>query len=45
MDQSLSSVADNALQDAFHRMIDASRAAPAPTLEHRLDRLSRIRAS
>ena len=44
MDQSLTSAAGLALQDRFHRMIERSRAEPAPTLEQRLDRLARLRA-
>ncbi|WP_022721159.1 coniferyl aldehyde dehydrogenase [Rhodopseudomonas sp. B29] len=44
MDQSLTSAAGLALQGTFHRMIELSRAEPAPTLQQRLDRLSRLRA-
>jgi coniferyl-aldehyde dehydrogenase len=45
MDQSLKSSGHNALDDAFHRMIELSRSTPAPTLERRLDRLARLRAA
>jgi coniferyl-aldehyde dehydrogenase len=34
----------NALSDVFGRMIELSRATPAPTLAQRLDRLQRLRA-
>ena len=44
MDQSLKSPGQSALDDAFHRLFDLSRAEPAPTLEKRLDRLARLRA-
>jgi coniferyl-aldehyde dehydrogenase len=44
MDQSLKSPGQSALDDAFHRLFDLSRAEPAPTLELRLDRLARLRA-
>src|ERR1700712_3522178 len=49
MEQSLKrsgpSASDNALADAFHRMIELSRTAPPPTLKARLDRLARLRAA
>ena len=45
MDQSLKSPGLAALDDAFHAMFEASRAEPAPTLEARLDRLTRLRAA
>jgi coniferyl-aldehyde dehydrogenase len=44
MDQPLSGVGGNTLSDGFHRMIEISRASAPPTLEHRLDWLSRLRA-
>jgi len=44
MDQPLKSPGQSALDDAFHRLFDLSRAEPAPTLEKRLDRLARLRA-
>lgn len=43
MDQSLNSLECDALQDSFHRMIEASRTAPPAPLEARLDRLRRLR--
>jgi len=43
MDQSLSSPGQNALHDAFHRMIELSRQAPPASLAERLDRLGRLR--
>ena len=45
MDQTLKSSGQSALHDAFHRMLELSRAEPAPTLEQRLDRLARLRAA
>jgi coniferyl-aldehyde dehydrogenase len=45
MDQSLKSPGQSALDDAFHAMFALSRAAPAPTLQQRLDRLARLRAA
>jgi coniferyl-aldehyde dehydrogenase len=45
MDQSLKSSGRNALDDAFHRMIELSRTTPPPTLKERLDRLARLRAA
>jgi coniferyl-aldehyde dehydrogenase len=45
MDQSLKSSGHNALDDAFHRMIELSRTTPPPTLNERLDRLARLRAA
>ncbi|MGJ4930439.1 coniferyl aldehyde dehydrogenase [Bradyrhizobium sp. HKCCYLS2038] len=44
MDQSLKSAPVSALDDAFHAMIEASRSAPPPSLEKRLDSLRRLRA-
>jgi coniferyl-aldehyde dehydrogenase len=45
MDQSLKSSGHNALNQAFHRMIELSRTAPPPPLKERLDRLARLRAA
>ena len=45
MDQSLKSPGLSALDNAFHAMFDASRAEPAPTLDQRIDRLTRLRAA
>jgi coniferyl-aldehyde dehydrogenase len=45
MDQSLKSPRQQALEDAFHRLFELSRAEPAPALETRLDRLKRLRAA
>jgi coniferyl-aldehyde dehydrogenase len=45
MDQPLKSPRLSALDDAFHAMFEASRAEGAPTLETRLDRLTRLRAA
>ena len=45
MDQPLKSPGQNALEDAFHRMFQLTRTAPAPTLAQRLDRLTRLRAA
>ena len=45
MDQPLSSPAQRAVADAFHRMFELSRTEPAPDLAERLDRLSRLRAA
>ena len=45
MDQPLKSPGLAALDDAFHVMFEASRTDPAPTLEARLDRLTRLRAA
>ena len=44
MDQSLRSPGQHALEDAFHRLFELSRAEPAPDLALRLDRLKRLRA-
>lgn len=44
MDQSLKSAGQHALEDAFHRLFELSRAEPAPNLALRLDRLKRLRA-
>ena len=44
MDQSLQSPPLRALDDAFHAMVEASRANPAPACDVRLDRLRRLRA-
>ena len=44
MDQSVNSVGRSALENSFHRMIEASRQSPPPSLETRLDRLARLRA-
>uniref|UniRef100_Q07JP4 Aldehyde dehydrogenase n=1 Tax=Rhodopseudomonas palustris (strain BisA53) TaxID=316055 RepID=Q07JP4_RHOP5 len=44
MDQSVHSYGRNALEDSFHRMIEASRQSPPASLETRLDRLARLRA-
>jgi coniferyl-aldehyde dehydrogenase len=44
MDQSLRSPGQHALEDAFHRLFELSRAEPAPNLALRLDRLKRLRA-
>ena len=45
MDQSLKSPGQHALEDAFHRLFELSRAEPAPALALRLDRLKRLRAA
>jgi coniferyl-aldehyde dehydrogenase len=45
MDQSMKNPGQHALQDAFHRLFELSRAEPAPTLDQRLDRLKRLRAA
>ncbi|QWG14042.1 coniferyl aldehyde dehydrogenase [Bradyrhizobium sediminis] len=45
MDQSLKSPGQNALEDAFHRLFELTRTAPAPGLAERLDRLARLRAA
>jgi coniferyl-aldehyde dehydrogenase len=45
MDQPVKSPAQRAVADAFERMFELSRAAPAPTLTERLDRLARLRAA
>ena len=45
MDQPVKSPAQLALEDAFERMFDLTRSAPAPTLAERLDRLARLRAA
>ena len=45
MDQSLKSSGHNALDQAFHRMVELSRTAPPPPLAQRLDRLARLRAA
>jgi coniferyl-aldehyde dehydrogenase len=44
MDQTLTSPALRALDDAFHVMLDKSRTEPAPPLEARCDRLARLRS-
>lgn len=44
MDQPLKSPGQHALEDAFHRQFELSRAEPAPDLALRLDRLKRLRA-
>src|SRR5262249_50190935 len=44
MDQILKGPGHSALDDAFHAMFDASRAAPAPRCDVRLDGLRRLRA-
>src|ERR1700744_6209426 len=45
MDQPVKSLAQRALDDAFHAMFELSRNAPAPTLAERLDRLARLHAA
>ena len=45
MDQSLKSRGQNALDQAFQRMVELSRTMPAPTLAERLDRLARLRGA
>ena len=45
MDQSLKSPGQQALEDAFHRLFELSRAEPTPGLALRLDRLKRLRAA
>ena len=45
MDQSVKSPALSAVEDAFERMFELTRSAPAPTLAERLDRLARLRAA
>src|SRR6188768_4012609 len=44
MDKSLTSAPLRALEDAFHAMVERSRAEPAATLAERQDRLARLRA-
>ena len=44
MDQSLKTVSESVLDDAFHLIFRLSRTEPAPTLNERLDRLARLRA-
>ena len=44
MDQPLKTPGINALEDAFHRLIELSRSEVAPPLSLRLDRLKRLRA-
>ncbi len=44
MDQSVHSFGRRALDDSFHRMVEASRQQPPPPLATRLDRLARLRA-
>src|ERR1700722_11715579 len=44
MDQPVKSPAQLALEDAFERMFELTRSAPAPILAERLDRLARLRA-
>jgi coniferyl-aldehyde dehydrogenase len=45
MDQPLKSPGLSALDNAFHAMVDASRAEPAPTVDQRIERLTRLRAA
>jgi coniferyl-aldehyde dehydrogenase len=45
MDRSLKNSGQNALEDAFHRMVELSRAKSPPTLAERLDRLARLRTA
>jgi len=45
MDQPLKNPRQQALEEAFHRLFELSRAEPAPALELRLDRLKRLRAA
>jgi coniferyl-aldehyde dehydrogenase len=45
MDESMKSPALTALENAFHAMVERSRADPPPTLDMRLDRLKRLRAA
>jgi coniferyl-aldehyde dehydrogenase len=45
MDQPVKSPAQLALEDAFERMFELTRSAPAPILAERLDRLARLRAA
>src|SRR6201995_5325533 len=45
MDQSVKSPALSAVEDAFERMFELSRANPAPTLAERLHRRARLRAA
>jgi coniferyl-aldehyde dehydrogenase len=45
MDQPVKSPAQRAVEDAFARMFELSRASAAPTLAERLDRLARLRAA
>jgi coniferyl-aldehyde dehydrogenase len=44
VDQPLKTPGINALENAFHRLIELSRNEPAPPLSLRLDRLKRLRA-
>lgn len=44
MDQSLKSPGLNALEDAFHHLIELTRSEPMPSLSLRLDRLKRLKA-
>ena len=44
MDQSLKNAPLRPLEDAFHKMLDESRAQPTPGLAERRDRLQRLRA-
>ncbi len=44
MDKSLTSAPLRALEDAFHAMVERSRAEPMATLAERQDRLARLRA-
>ncbi|TPQ42366.1 coniferyl aldehyde dehydrogenase [Bradyrhizobium guangdongense] len=44
LDQPVKSAPLCALDDAFHAMVERSRAEPAPRLAERLDRLARLRA-
>jgi coniferyl-aldehyde dehydrogenase len=43
MDRLLKSPGQGALDNVFHRMFELSRSEPVPTLQERLDRLSRLR--
>jgi coniferyl-aldehyde dehydrogenase len=45
MDQPLKSPGQRALDDAFHRIFELTRATPAPALGERLDRLARLKAA
>jgi coniferyl-aldehyde dehydrogenase len=45
MDQPVKSPGQHALEDAFHRIFELTRTAPAPTLAERLDRLARLKAA
>jgi coniferyl-aldehyde dehydrogenase len=45
MDQPVKSPGQRALDDAFHRIFELTRATAAPTLGERLDRLARLKAA